>query len=222
MISDVLPVHELIEVIIKIMDTRDHYTIEHSWRVAGMCEVISGILALEPDYTRIIHIAAHLHDIGKIGIADSVLNKAGRLTDGEYELMKTHSRMGYDILNKTEIFKPLSSYILHHHESWNGKGYPDGLSGRAIPLGSRIIAIADSFDAMTSSRPYKKALSYEEGFREILRCRGEQFCPYITDAFLDNRNRVIQEIRKADQEIRRYKIQQMIDMEEISLDSPGS
>jgi putative nucleotidyltransferase with HDIG domain len=200
-----LPVHELIEVIIKTLDTRDPYTFEHSWRVAAISEILAKLLKLEPEYIQIIHIAAHLHDIGKIGISDAILNKPSRLTVTEFEEMKNHSQRGFEIVSKTKRFHELSPYILHHHEHWNGQGYPKGLAGKAIPIGSRIISVADAFDAITSSRPYRPARSYDEGFDEIFRYRGTQFCPDTVNALVDNHLEIRDQLERANEDIQRYK-----------------
>ncbi|MBI9109436.1 MAG: HD domain-containing protein [Spirochaetales bacterium] len=197
--------HSLIDITMKILDPRDPYTFAHSWRVAAMSEKAAQLFGLDPEYTEIIHVAAHLHDMGKVGIPDAVLNKASSLSDLEYETMKTHSMKGFEITRKIEIFKDVSDYILYHHERWDGGGYPEGLCGRAIPLGSRIIAVADSFDAITSSRTYRKARSYLDAFKEIKRCRGQQFCPDTVDVFLDNRAEIIEVIEAANLEIEQHK-----------------
>ncbi|MBI9109372.1 MAG: HD-GYP domain-containing protein [Spirochaetales bacterium] len=200
-----IPFHNLIDITMKILDTRDPYTFTHSWRVAGMSEKVAQLLGLDSEYIEIIHVAAHLHDMGKIGIPDAILNKTSSLSDREYESMKTHSMKGFEIAKKIEILQGVSDYILYHHERWDGGGYPEGLCGRAIPLGSRIIAVADSFDAITSSRTYRQGRSYEEAFKEIERCRGQQFCPDTVDVFLDNQDEIIEVIEAANLEIEQHK-----------------
>lgn len=176
--------HQLVDTIITVLDARDPYTYEHSWRVAHLSELIAQKMNIDKKWIDLIHIAAHLHDIGKVGVPDYVLNKTGRLTKSEFELMKAHPRIGFNIVNRINSLSETSNYILYHHESWDGSGYPIGLKGKEIPLGARIIAIADSFDAMTTKRSYKDAMTCEEAFKEIRRCRGKQFCPEVVDIFL--------------------------------------
>lgn len=183
--------HELIDIVVNILDVRDPYTFRHSWRVAEIAVLIAREMGLPPDRVETLHIAAHLHDIGKIGVPDCVLNKPGRLTDEERRLMQSHPRIGCQILDRLVIFKNISPMVLHHHERFDGHGYPEGLAGEEIPLGSRIIAVADSFDAITSDRPYRKALSQDEGFREIALHVGDQFCPTVVRHFLTIRPLVV-------------------------------
>ena len=125
-----------------------------------------------------------LHDIGKIGIPHKILNKPSKLTDEEWELMKSHDQKGYDIAMSSTDYMQIADAILHHHERWDGKGYPDGLSKETIPLLSRFIAVIDSYDAMVSERPYKKALSDEEAIAELLKNAGTQFDPAIVKEFV--------------------------------------
>lgn len=177
-------IHELVEVVISVLDARDPYTYEHSERVALLSELIAREMKLDEKWVKLIHIAAHLHDIGKVGVPDYILNKQGRLSSSEFELMKSHPRIGYNIVNKIDMLSETATYILYHHERWDGKGYPYGISGKNIPVGARIIAIADSFDAMTSKRSYKDSMSIEEALVEIRSVRGTQLCPDSVDSFL--------------------------------------
>jgi HD-GYP domain-containing protein (c-di-GMP phosphodiesterase class II) len=133
--------------------------------------------------------AASLHDIGKIGVPENILRKPGRLTDEEFEYIRKHPEFGWMVLRGVEGFEEISQMLLHHHERLDGKGYPGGLSGDEIPLGARIIAVADSFDAITSDRPYRRAASAEDAAREIERCSGTQFDPEIVRAFRVHLNR---------------------------------
>lgn len=177
--------HELVETIISVLDARDPYTYEHSERVALLSELIARKMNIDEKWIQLIHIAAHLHDIGKVGIPDSILNKKGLLNNEEFEIMKSHPRIGYNIIKKIKLLKDTSTYILYHHERWDGNGYPSGLSGKDIPLGARIITVADTFDAMTSRRSYKNELSIDDAVTEIIRVRGSQLCPDSVDSFLN-------------------------------------
>jgi HD-GYP domain-containing protein (c-di-GMP phosphodiesterase class II) len=125
-----------------------------------------------------------LHDIGKISITDNIILKPSKLTKKEYEIMKTHSEIGFKIANSTPELIPIAKSILTHHEWWNGGGYPIGLKGEKIPLIARIISIIDAYDAMTNDRPYRKAHSKEYVIKELLRCTGKQFDPVLVDKFI--------------------------------------
>ena len=177
--------HEFVECISSALDARDPYTGDHSRRVSDTATLLAKMLGLSDDEIQEIHIAAHLHDIGKIfvnkevlnkprkldanemeGIPDSVLLKPGRLDDEEWKMMKRHPQIGADILAKSPRFSRISAIILHHHERYDGKGYPFGAKEQEIPLGSRIIAVCDSIDAMASARAYRKALPLDTVYEE--------------------------------------------------------
>jgi putative nucleotidyltransferase with HDIG domain len=179
-----MSLHHMIEVVVSILDVRDPYTFEHSWRVASLSQRIAEIMNIAPEWSETLHIAAHLHDIGKVGVPDYILNKPGKLFEYEYEIIKAHSEVGHSIIKKLPILDDMSLYILHHHERWDGKGYPAGLRGKDIPLGARIIAAADTFDAVTSHRPYRESRSVEEALSEIVRVSGTQLCPEVCEVFL--------------------------------------
>lgn len=147
--STLLEYHEIIECIMAALDAKIPYTAGHSKRVSDMAEILCGLLDLNRSKTRMIHIVAHLHDIGKIGIDDAILNKEGKLDEQEWEMMKTHPQIGANILDKSHLLAPFSKIVLHHHERFDGKGYIYGLKGKEIPLGLRIIALCDSIDMMT-------------------------------------------------------------------------
>ena len=178
--------HDLVECITSALDARDPYTGNHSRRVSDMACDLCHVLGMPEDITREIHIAGHLHDIGKIGIPDKVLLKPGRLNDEEWELMKQHSKIGADILAGAPKFARIAAIILHHHERFDGKGYPFGAKGEEIPLGSRIIAVGDSIDAMASSRAYRGALPLETVRSEIEKNSGLMYDPDVAKAMLDN------------------------------------
>jgi len=178
-----IKIHDLIDIIITILDARDPYTYTHSERVAELSVRIAKNMKLRSGHVEKIHIAAHLHDIGKIGVPDAVLNNPGKLSETDILHIQSHSRIGYNILCKLNLFREISEIVLHHHERYDGRGYPDGIGGEDIPLESRIIAVADTFDAITSDRPYRKGVGYETGFREINMHSGNQFCPLVVRHF---------------------------------------
>lgn len=180
---ETVSIHDLIDVITTTLDARDHGTMEHSFRVAAYAEVIAADMALGADAQWRVHVAAHLHDIGKIGVPDHVLRKTGPLTDEEMAAMREHAVFGYRILKRLAALERISRIVRHHHERYDGQGYPDGLKGEAIPLESRIIAVADAFDAMTAGRPYRPALAWSEAVEEVARNAGTQFCPMVARHF---------------------------------------
>ena len=165
------------------LDVRDSETEGHSRRVVEYMELIIGQLPVAPGHLATLRRGALLHDIGKIGVPDNVLRKPAALSDAEWVVMKRHPEHGARIISQIPFLEDVSRIVRHHHERWDGKGYPDGLAGEAIPFGARIFAVADSFDAMTSDRPYRRALSVEDARAEVDRCRGTQFDPAVVDAF---------------------------------------
>lgn len=166
------------------LEVRDSYTNHHSARVTEYVEAILDEMPHVPSRLKLITIeAARIHDVGKIGIKDDALLKAGPLTDDERAEMQRHSVIGADIVGNLGIYRHSSAIVRHHHERWDGKGYPDGISGEDIPFGSRVIAVADSFDAMTSNRPYRRALNFTAAVEEIVRNSGTQFDPQVVEAF---------------------------------------
>lgn len=176
--------HDWVEVMTAVLDAKNSYTRGHSERVGHITALLGKRLALDEKMQELVHIAGHLHDIGKIAVPDDILGKPGRLTAQEYEEVKRHPAVGADILEKVACLKPVVEMVRHHHERWDGGGYPDGLCGARIPLGARIIAVADSFDAMTSSRPYRGALTLNWALEEIKKGKGSQFDPQIAEVFL--------------------------------------
>lgn len=185
--------HEFVECISSALDARDPYTGDHSRRVSDTATLLAKMLGLSDDEIQEIHIAAHLHDIGKIGIPDSVLLKPGRLDDEEWKMMKRHPQIGADILAKSPRFSRISAIILHHHERYDGKGYPFGAKEQEIPLGSRIIAVCDSIDAMASARAYRKALPLDTVYEEIEKNIGLMYDPDVAKKLLDDRS-IIEEV----------------------------
>ena len=178
--------HEMVECITSALDARDPYTGNHSRRVSDMACFLCGKLGISHEETQEIHISGHLHDIGKIGVPDRVLLKPEKLNDAEWELMKKHPEIGADILSKCPHFSRIAAIILHHHERWDGKGYPFGAKGTEIPIGARIIAVCDSIDAMASARAYRKALPLDVVKSEIEKNIGIMYDPKIAQVALDN------------------------------------
>jgi HD-GYP domain-containing protein (c-di-GMP phosphodiesterase class II) len=167
------------------IEKRDDYTGGHTQRVAGFALLMADGIGLSPRLRGIIHVGAMLHDVGKIGVDDAILRKQGRLTVEEFGQMKRHPLIGAEILANIPPLREVVSIVRHHHERHDGKGYPDGLQGNEIPLLARIVMIADTFDAMTSDRPYRKGMPLARARDEIRRCAGTQFDPNLAALFLD-------------------------------------
>ncbi|MDW8107555.1 MAG: response regulator [Armatimonadota bacterium] len=174
-----------LDALLAALNIRDTETEGHSERVAAYTMAMANRLNLSEDELHAIELGALLHDIGKIGVPDSILYKPGPLTPEEWEVMKQHPIIGYQMCMKVDALRPAAPIVLHHHERWDGQGYPHGLAGEAIPLGARIFAIADALDAMTSDRPYRRALSFAQARDEIVRCAGKQFDPRMVELFLE-------------------------------------
>ena len=180
---------EIISAIRRIVDAKDIYTRGHSDRVSRYAVLIARKLGRDRRYCEQVRIAGLFHDVGKLSIPDEILRKDARLTDEEYEVIKTHSRNGADILSHITQFHAILPAVLSHHERYDGTGYPDGLKGEEIPEMARIIAAADAFDAMTSNRRYRQSLNFARAVEELRSGRGTQFDPHIVDVLLQ----VIQE-----------------------------
>jgi len=172
--------------LVSLVDLRDAYTGGHSSRVGTYTRAIGVRLGLPDTQLEQVVMAALLHDIGKIGVPDHVLLKEGKLTGEEFAQIKKHPELGWMALKSINDFKSLSLIVLHHHERMDGSGYPGGLKGSAIPLGSRIIAVADSYDALTTDRPYRKARTRQVAVDELLSCVESQFDSRVLSAFLDS------------------------------------
>ncbi|MDD2716585.1 MAG: TIGR00282 family metallophosphoesterase [Candidatus Wallbacteria bacterium] len=172
-----------IQVLANAMDSKDPYTHGHSRRVAKYSVEIAKELGMTKNEVEDINFAALLHDIGKIGIRDNILCKPGRLTEEEYQIIKNHPVISAQILAPVEFLRDKIPMVKHHHERFDGKGYPDGLRGKDVPLGARIISVADAFDAMTSDRSYRRGMQFEKAFEELKRCSGAQFDPELVLAF---------------------------------------
>ena len=178
---------ELLELFVRTVECRDPYTSGHSQRVSRNSRIIADILQLKPRHVERIATAALLHDVGKIHeIYSSILMKPGRLTDEERAIMETHPIKSAESVAKISDLQDIVPDVRHHHENWNGTGYPDKLVGEQIPVGSRIIMVADTIDAMLTDRPYRKALGPTEVMAELRRMKGVQFDPVICDALLNS------------------------------------
>ncbi len=183
--------------ILKALDAKDNYTFAHSMRVAYFSIVTGSQAGLNPDQMYELEISAIFHDIGKIGTPDAVLNKPSRLTEDEFLVMKKHPENSFEILKDFPYFEKIAVNAQLHHERFDGKGYPLGLKGEEIPLAARIILIADTFDAMTSTRPYRKGLPYEVAFDELNQFSGSQFDPALVRLFIEGMH---QEAKKGEEQ----------------------
>lgn len=172
------------EVLAAVVDAKDPMTLKHSRHVASYSRMLAEAMNLMPDDVEHIELAGLLHDVGKLGIPDRVLQKPGRLTDEEFALIKTHPQRGATILERHPALANIIPMVRHHHEKIDGKGYPDGLSGDDIPIGAAIICVADAFDTMTSERTYQRRRSVEEAIAELQRCAGSQFHPELVSRFI--------------------------------------
>ncbi|WFS64319.1 HD-GYP domain-containing protein [Pseudodesulfovibrio thermohalotolerans] len=185
--SDFLPttLHQFALSLGNAIDAKDPHTSMHSDEVAEVSWALALAMGIPPGRAAAIHVAGHLHDIGKIGVPDSVLGKRCPLTTAEWQAVRHHPEAGAAILEPVAALNRLGvvDMVLHHHERWDGTGYPHGLKGTAIPLGARIISVADSLSAMLQDRPYRPALTIDRACREIDRCAGSQFDPRVVDAF---------------------------------------
>lgn len=171
--------------LVNALDARDPYTRGHSDRVADLAVRLAARLGLESRVRDRLQLAAYLHDVGKIGVADAILNKAGHLNEEEFAAMRTHPDIAARILEDFENLRDILPAVRHHHERWDGSGYPDNLPGEEIPMAARILALSDAFDAMTSSRPYRPAMTAEQAAEEIRSGAGRQWPEGLAQVFLD-------------------------------------
>jgi PAS domain S-box-containing protein/putative nucleotidyltransferase with HDIG domain len=174
----------ILQALCAALDVRDRATEGHSRRVAKLAMTVARQLGIPADTLRVIEHAAVLHDIGKIGVADAVLRKPGPLSDEEWQEMRRHPDLGYRMIKDIGFLKEAAEIVHAHHERYDGKGYPMGLAGEAIPPGARIFAVVDAYDAITSDRPYRKARPHQKAIEEIVRNSGTQFDPQVVQAFL--------------------------------------
>jgi putative nucleotidyltransferase with HDIG domain len=173
----------LIKAFINSIEAKDKYTLGHSERVSKYATDIAKKLNLPDEQIKDVKIAGMLHDIGKIGIADEILNKPARLSKDEFEEMKRHPSIGTWILNNLNLSENTINAINYHHERFDGKGYPLGLKGKELSLSTQIVSLSDAYDAMTSDRPYRKAMSHREAIAELKKCSNTQFNPELVDLF---------------------------------------
>ncbi len=188
--------HSTIRALASAIDAKDPYTCGHSQSVAQYSMVCGMVVGLDAEQMRTLETAALLHDIGKIGIDDAILRKPRGLSPAERAVVRDHPVIGAAIVHDVGALQEVVDLILHHHEKYNGSGYPHGIGGEEIPLGARIIGVADAFDSMTTDRPYRRALTINESMAELLRCRGTHFCPQALDAFAVGFTRYYNELPK--------------------------
>ena len=174
----------LLETLAEVIDHRDPYVLEHSKKVAQYAVGIAEQLGLHPNQVELIRKASLMHDVGKLGIPEAILLKPGSLSKDEFDTIKKHPSIGAKILETTRAMHRFIPIVRHHHERYDGNGYPDGLNGQNIPIEARIVALADAVDAMASDRPYRKRQSMEHIIDEIQTKSGTQFDPQVVQAFL--------------------------------------
>jgi putative nucleotidyltransferase with HDIG domain len=167
------------------LEAKDNYTSGHSERVTHYALLLAERLGLSDKMLQNLRYASQLHDIGKIGITERILNKPDKLTDWEFAAIKDHPVIGERIIQTLDFLEDVRAIIRHHHERWDGAGYPDNVAGEDIPLLARIMAVADSYDAMSTARPYRAALSRDAAIAELVRCAGSQFDPRLVAEFLE-------------------------------------
>lgn len=175
----------MLSMLTRAIEARDPYTRGHSSRVTDLAEAVARRLGWTEERIASLRVGGPLHDIGKLAVSDEVLCKEGRLDDDELAQIREHPKIGAKLLLRVTALREAIPYVLYHHERWDGTGYPSGKRGEEIPVEARVLAIADAFDAMTSDRPYRSALSREEALAEVERCAGTQFDPKIARVFLE-------------------------------------
>jgi putative nucleotidyltransferase with HDIG domain len=175
----------MLSMLTRAIEARDPYTRGHSSRVTDMAEAVARALGWSEERIASLRVGGPLHDIGKLAVSDEVLCKEGRLDDDELAQIREHPKIGAKLLLRVTALREAIPYVLYHHERWDGTGYPSGKRGEEIPVEARVLAIADAFDAMTSDRPYRNALSREDALAEVERCAGTQFDPMIARVFLE-------------------------------------
>jgi putative nucleotidyltransferase with HDIG domain len=167
------------------IEARDPYTRGHSTRVTELAEAVARAMGWSEERIASVRLGGPLHDIGKLAVSQDVLHKEGELDEAELAEIREHPKTGARLLLRVAALRAAIPYVLYHHERWDGRGYPSGKPGEEIPLEARVLAIADAFDAMTSDRPYRRALTRAEALAEVGRCAGTQFDPRIAEVFLE-------------------------------------
>jgi putative nucleotidyltransferase with HDIG domain len=175
----------MLRVLTGAIEARDPYTRGHSSRVTALAEAVARRLGWSAERIESLRLGGPLHDIGKLAVSHEVLHKEGRLDAKELAEIREHPKTGAKLLLRVADLRAAIPYVLYHHERWDGTGYPSGKAGEEIPLEARVLAVADAFDAMTSDRPYRRALSQAEALGEVERCAGTQFDPRIAQVFLE-------------------------------------
>lgn len=183
--------HDLVHGVVSALEARDPHTADHSVRVGDMAERVCALMGLDEREALQVHLAAHVHDIGKIGIRDAILLKGRRLTAEEHDVLRLHPQIGYRILSVSDRLEPIALIVLHHHERWDGRGYPDGLVGEEIPLGARIVAVCDSIDAMLGKRLTRKRLTQAQCREEIGAGAGTSYDPRVVETVLAHWDEVV-------------------------------
>lgn len=209
-----------VETLVSYADAKDPYAHGHSRRVKDYSMLAANALKLSSEELKLIEFGALLHDIGKIGIDDRILRKSGTLTTEEWYIIRKHALKGANIVRLIPNLEKITDIILYHHEKYDGTGYPEGLKGDKIPLGARIIAVADAFDTMTTDRAYRNAMTFDEAISELLNHRGKQFCPQVVEAFVDQLRKqketsAIKENKSAIEYLLRREIEEAVKEERI-------
>jgi putative nucleotidyltransferase with HDIG domain len=181
-----ISLRSILRALVRSLEAKDPYTKEHSERVANLAIRLASSFGFEAEVLDSLSFAAHLHDIGKIGISDQILMKPRKLNPDELDIIKLHPIIGEEIVSHLDVEPIVRSCIRNHHERWDGKGYPDGLSGDEIPFLVRILSLADCYDALTSKRPYRDMFSVEDAVKEIKKVSGSHFDPKVVEAFEEN------------------------------------
>ncbi|WP_217596882.1 HD-GYP domain-containing protein [Cohnella sp. GbtcB17] len=191
---------ESLQAMSSALDSRDNETQGHSLRVTAYSWLLGRQMGIEGEQLEMLYRGALLHDVGKIGIPDAILRKEGPLDEMEWAIMRTHVNMGVRMLAHIEFLGPALDVVRYHHERWDGLGYPDGLRGEQIPICARIFAVCDTYDAITSERPYRPSKSHETAIEEIKKCAGTQFCPAVVEAFMQLPEETLQRVRELSQQ----------------------
>jgi len=176
---------KVIDILLSALAERDFVAQGHAERLSKMADMMANRIPLSDDERKNLILLAKVHDMGKVGIPDKILFKSRKLSEKEFEKMKEHVQIGYNLASRSKELFHIAHLILHHHEFWDGNGYNDGLKGEQIPLECRVFSIIDAYDAMTNTRPYRKGISKKRAIKELRRCSGTQFEPKLVDAFVE-------------------------------------